>query len=53
MFSHGPMSEARGPKVLLGIYSHTLKVQNCCRGGPWPRGPHGSATALIVNVCDK
>ena len=30
------MSGARGPKVLFGTYSHTRKVQNWGRGGPWP-----------------
>ena len=28
MFSHGPMSGARGAKVLFGTYSRTRRVQN-------------------------
>ena len=38
MFSHGPMSGARGTKASFGPYSHTLKVQNWGRGHG-PRAP--------------
>ena len=38
MFSHGPMSGSGGPKVLLGTYSHTLKVQ-IGAGGHGPVAP--------------
>ena len=50
MFSHGPMSGARGPRVLLGTYSHTFKVQNWGQGAMAPMVPPGSATESLVQL---
>ena len=50
MFSHGPMSGARGPKVLLGTYSQYVKGAKLGPGRPWPLWPPGSATDTCNTV---
>ena len=50
MFSHGPMSGARGPKVLFGTYSHMQKVQNWDRGAMAPVAPLNLLLQWVLDV---